>query len=217
MIFIAGSTAATQSDIDSASAAQADMEEEEDEISGEAAIQAVLTGAIAKVVYKSAIDAIPDQIEFRHNFLKLLSQFKFEGIAVIQDTILDSIQRDFGDTEEAWDLKARAGSGSQASIPQVWCQPRHVVMHMHHMAMHSVLLCCPSYALQEHTTLHDSLQSTCGLTVLDQAQAACVLLKCCCKTLTNQQRHSTAPLLHCLQPIVVCSCNGLPVIVQSLL
>lgn len=113
-----GSTAATQSDIDSASAAQADMEEEEDEVSGEAAIQAVLTGAIAKVVYKSAIDAIPDQIEFRHNFLKLLSQFKFEGIAVIQDTILDSIQRDFGDTEEAWDLKARAGSGSQASIPQ---------------------------------------------------------------------------------------------------
>ena len=163
MIFIAGSTAATQSDIDSASAAQADMEEEEDEISGEAAIQAVLTGAIAKVVYKSAIDAIPDQIDFRHNFLKLLSQFKFEGITVIQDTILDSIQRDFGDTEEAWDLKARAGSGSQASIPQVWCQPRHVVMHMHHMAMHSVLLCCPSYALQDHTTLHDRLQATCGL------------------------------------------------------
>ena len=131
MLPIAGSTSATPSDIDSASAAQADVEEEDDEMSGEAAIQAVLTGAIAKVVYKSAIDVIPDQIDFRHNFLKLLSQFKFEGIAVIQDTILDSIQRDFGDTEEAWDLKARGASGSQASVSQVGCQLRHSVMHIH--------------------------------------------------------------------------------------
>ena len=94
-------------------------DEDEEEMSGEAAIQAVLTGAIATVVYKSAIAAVPDSITFRHGFLKLLSQFKFEGTGAIQQTILDSIQRDFGDAEEAWDLKARAASGGEATTSQV--------------------------------------------------------------------------------------------------
>ena len=94
---------------------------EEDE-QGDTAIQVVLTGAVAKVVFKNAIQAIPHSLDFRHNFLKLLVQFKFEGISAIQQAILDSIYRDFGDTEQSWDLKARAAcadSASELPSPQV--------------------------------------------------------------------------------------------------
>ena len=87
----------------------------EEEQQGEAAIQAVLSGAIAKVVFKSAIAAIPDSLSFRHSFLKLLAQFKFEGVAAIQQTILDSIHRDFGDTEESWDLRARTAAAASVA------------------------------------------------------------------------------------------------------
>lgn len=89
---------------------------EEDDQAGHAAIQVVLSGAVAKVVYKSAIQAIPHSLDFRYSFLKLLSQFKFEGMAAIQQAILDSIHTDFGDTEESWNLRARAGNES-AEVP----------------------------------------------------------------------------------------------------
>lgn len=79
----------------------------------------MLTGAIAKVVYRSAIEAVPDSISFRKGFLEILSQFKFEGLVSLREAILDSIQQDFGDTEEAWDLKARASSNDEASTSQV--------------------------------------------------------------------------------------------------
>lgn len=79
----------------------------------------MLTGAIAKVVYSSAIEAVPDSIGFRKAFLDILSQFKFEGLSSLREAILDSIQQDFGDTEEAWDLKARAPSNDKTSTSQV--------------------------------------------------------------------------------------------------
>lgn len=102
-------------------------------LSGEAAIHAVLTGAIAKVVYRTAIEAIPDSITFRQGFLEILFQFKFEGVRSLQEAILDSIQQDFGDTEEAWDLKARAASNDQASTSQVSWQllPDVTLRHVH--------------------------------------------------------------------------------------
>lgn len=89
---------------------------EEDEQAGHAAIQMVLSGAVAKVVYKSAIQAIPHSLDFRYSFLKLLSQFKFEGITAIQQDILDSIHSDFGDTEESWNLRACAANDT-AELP----------------------------------------------------------------------------------------------------
>jgi len=89
---------------------------EEDDQAGHAAIQVVLSGAVAKVVYKSAIQAIPHSLDFRYSFLKLLSQFKFEGMAAIQQAILDSIHTDFGDTEESWNLRARAANDT-AELP----------------------------------------------------------------------------------------------------
>ena len=84
--------------------------DEEDDQAGHAAIQLVLNGAVAKVVYRSAIQAIPHSLDFRYSFLKILSQFKFEGIAAIQQAILDSIHTDFGDTEESWNLRACAAN-----------------------------------------------------------------------------------------------------------
>ena len=87
----------------------------EEEEQGDAAIQVVLTGAVAKVVFKNAIQAIPHSLDFRYGFLKLLAQFKFEGISAIQQAILDSIYKDFGDTEQCWNLKARAASADTAS------------------------------------------------------------------------------------------------------
>lgn len=116
-----GPSAAPQADLDSLSEAQAATEEQAEALSAEDAINAVLTGAIAKVVYKTAIEAVPDSIDFRQSFLEILSKFKFEGVESLQQAILDSIQRDWGDTEEAWDLKARAASGDQASTSKVRC------------------------------------------------------------------------------------------------
>lgn len=115
----AGTITVSQADIQPASEADEAMQEEEEEQSGEAAIQAVLTGAIAKVVYRNAIQAVPDSIDFRNGFLKLLAQFNFEGLGSIQQSVLDSIQHDFGDTEQAWDLQARAASDGPASSSQV--------------------------------------------------------------------------------------------------
>ncbi|DBA99850.1 hypothetical protein WJX77_002505 [Trebouxia sp. C0004] len=89
---------------------------EKDDQAGHAAIQVVLSGAVATVVYKSAIQAIPHSLDFRYSFLKLLSQFKFEGIAAIQQAVLDSIHTDFGDTEESWKLRAAAATDS-AELP----------------------------------------------------------------------------------------------------
>ena len=120
---LAGATATAQAELDPLQEAQTATEEQEEAQSGEAAIHAVLTGAIAKVVYKTAIEAVPDSIDFRQGFLEVLSHFKFEGVSSLQQAILDSIQRDFGDTEEAWDLKACAASNNQASTAQVSCYP----------------------------------------------------------------------------------------------
>ncbi len=109
----------------------ADIAAAEEEQQGEAAIQVVLSGAVAKVVYKSAIQAIPNSLAFRHSFLKLLAQFKFEGSDAIQQAILGSIQRDFGDTEESWALRAQAASINQSSnsvssqVLPCKCQGKH--------------------------------------------------------------------------------------------
>ena len=106
-----------------------------EERQGQAAIQAVLSGAVAQMVYKSAIAAIPTSIDFRHCFLTLLSQSKFDGCASIQQAILDSIRDDFGDTEEAWDLRARAACAtkpSDAVSQEVHCSS----------LLHALLLIC---------------------------------------------------------------------------
>lgn len=80
-------------------------------------MQAVLSGAVAKVVYKSAIAAIPDSLSFRQGFLELLGQFKLDGVPAIRQAVLDSIQRDFGDSEECWEVQARAAAAAAGLSP----------------------------------------------------------------------------------------------------
>lgn len=102
------------------------LDSAEEEQQTEAAVQVVLSGAVSMVVYRNAIAAIPNSLDFRHSFLKMLTQFQFQGIDSIQQAILDSIHRDFGDTEESWDLRARSAftpHSSDAIAPQVLPQP----------------------------------------------------------------------------------------------
>ena len=102
------------------------LDSTEEEQQTEAAVQVVLSGAVSMVVYRNAIAAIPNSLDFRHSFLKMLTQFQFQGIDSIQQAILDSIHRDFGDTEESWDLRARTAftpRSSDAIAPQVLAQP----------------------------------------------------------------------------------------------
>lgn len=49
-----------------------------------AAQQAVLNGAVAAVVYRSAIKAIPGSVEFRAKFLEILAPFDFPGRAALE-------------------------------------------------------------------------------------------------------------------------------------
>ena len=45
----------------------------------EAAMQAVLAGGVARVVYRSAIASVPQDLPFRARFLAALEQFQFPG------------------------------------------------------------------------------------------------------------------------------------------
>ena len=174
---LAGATAAPQAVLDSVSEAQAATEaqtatEAAAEVqSGEDAINAVLTGAVAKVVYKSAIDAVPDSIDFLQGFLEILSKFKFEGVNSLQQTILDSIQRDFGDTEEAWDLKARAASSDQASTSEVAASSCPMVRDAIHVALSLCLLLLCYFMHMVDSLLH---RAACKLTATLGLRLACV-------------------------------------------
>ncbi len=79
-------------------AASADAD---DEVAGDAAepssaaVKAVLSGAVARVVYKTAIAAIPTSLSFRARFLHVLRQFHFEGVASLREQVLTSVRCDF--------------------------------------------------------------------------------------------------------------------------
>lgn len=49
-----------------------------------AAVAAVLNGAVAGVVYRSAIAAVPDSVPFRARFLELLAPLDFPGKAALE-------------------------------------------------------------------------------------------------------------------------------------
>lgn len=49
-----------------------------------AAVAAVLNGAVALVVYRSAIAAVPDSVPFRAKFLELLAPLEFPGRAALE-------------------------------------------------------------------------------------------------------------------------------------
>lgn len=71
------------------------------------AMQAILSGAIAGVVFRSAIEAVPQDLRFRTQFLAALQPFRFQGVKDLEATIYRSIASDFGSQPEAVDLAAR--------------------------------------------------------------------------------------------------------------
>ncbi len=62
----------------------------------EAAVQAVLSGAVAGVVLRSAIKAIPQDLGFRARLLELLAGADFAGARALEAQVLEYITRDFG-------------------------------------------------------------------------------------------------------------------------
>lgn len=81
----------------------------EDEAGDEsaAAVQAVLNGAVAQVVFRNAVAAVPDSLPFRAKFLAILAPHRFLGRADLEGVIYHSIKEDFAGSPEAWDLHAR--------------------------------------------------------------------------------------------------------------
>ncbi|GAB4819004.1 hypothetical protein N2152v2_006050 [Parachlorella kessleri] len=72
-----------------------------------AAVKAVLNGAVAAVVYRSAVKAVPGSVDFRRKFLDILRPFDFPGKAGLQELVYTSVAADFADSGQAWDLRAR--------------------------------------------------------------------------------------------------------------
>lgn len=72
-----------------------------------AAVKAVLSGAVAHVVYKNAVGAIPNSLSFRVRFLHVLRQFRFEGVEKLREQVLASVGSDFAQNPEAVDVLAR--------------------------------------------------------------------------------------------------------------
>jgi len=60
--------------------------------------------AVAKVVYAGAIEAIPDDVSFRLQFLDLCQNFPFTE--TMEDLIFKTIRRDFKDNPKAWIARA---------------------------------------------------------------------------------------------------------------
>lgn len=58
---------------------------EDDVAKAEAAVQAVLSGRVAEIVFRSAVDALPCTVAVWRRFLDALQPFSFPGIASIAE------------------------------------------------------------------------------------------------------------------------------------
>ncbi|WIA08040.1 hypothetical protein OEZ85_007510 [Tetradesmus obliquus] len=98
----------------------------------QAAVRAVLTGAVAKLVFQNALKAAASSkggssnylkpsaaaaaaaagsgkgLGFRAGFLEVLGRYRSPGVAGLRQEVLDSIRQDFPEEPEAADLLARA-------------------------------------------------------------------------------------------------------------
>lgn len=71
------------------------------------AAEAVLKGAVAKVVYNNAVAVIPGLLGFRARFLEILESVELPGKEELEGHILDDIASAFAGTPGAVDLEAR--------------------------------------------------------------------------------------------------------------
>ncbi|PNH07975.1 U3 small nucleolar RNA-associated protein 6 [Tetrabaena socialis] len=81
--------------------------EGQDEGRSAAATRAVMQGGVARIVFKNAIEELPASLAFRARFLDVLRAFDFDFVTGLLEQVYDSIRKDFGKVEEAWDLLAR--------------------------------------------------------------------------------------------------------------
>ncbi|KAJ8038959.1 U3 small nucleolar RNA-associated protein 6-like [Holothuria leucospilota] len=100
---------------------QSQMSLEEDEAS-------LLKGKLAKLVYKSALKAIPDNIQFRLQFAKISEEFDFTRD--ITDEIYDDLLADHPDKELTWNVLARRPltfldkkANGELSLHKIWNHP----------------------------------------------------------------------------------------------
>eukprot|EP00590_Aulacoseira_subarctica_P010468 CAMPEP_0172435910 /NCGR_PEP_ID=MMETSP1064-20121228/71443_1 /TAXON_ID=202472 /ORGANISM="Aulacoseira subarctica , Strain CCAP 1002/5" /LENGTH=727 /DNA_ID=CAMNT_0013184279 /DNA_START=182 /DNA_END=2365 /DNA_ORIENTATION=+ len=61
-------------------------------------------GSIPAVIYNNAIKTIPNSVSFRLKFLEVCKDFP--NTTLVEENILTSVERDFGDNPDAWIVKA---------------------------------------------------------------------------------------------------------------
>ncbi|KDD71535.1 hypothetical protein H632_c4840p0, partial [Helicosporidium sp. ATCC 50920] len=82
------------------------------------AVQAILRGAIAKVVYNSAVQAVPGSVEFAARFLDVLRAQGIQDGKELQAFILEDVSRRFPDSQKTWALRAEAARLEASSAAQ---------------------------------------------------------------------------------------------------
>ncbi|KAJ9518134.1 hypothetical protein QJQ45_010109 [Haematococcus lacustris] len=85
-------------------AAAADVTEQDD--TSEAAVRAVLTGAVVKTVLQAALSALPRSLSLCTSLLAVITQFSFPGTAQLMQCVVSHLQLEFGEVEAAWELRA---------------------------------------------------------------------------------------------------------------
>lgn len=73
----------------------------------EAAVRAVLTGAVARIVIRNAVAALPRSLSLRTALLRVLARFSFPGVREMEAEVYDGIAADFPADEDAWEVLAR--------------------------------------------------------------------------------------------------------------
>ncbi|KAK9868819.1 hypothetical protein WJX84_006213 [Apatococcus fuscideae] len=73
-----------------------------------AALQGLLEGAIARVVFRNAADAHPGRLDIRAKFLETLRPFSFPGVAQLSEEILADVAQNFAEDPQAWELRAQS-------------------------------------------------------------------------------------------------------------
>ncbi|GBF90696.1 U3 small nucleolar RNA-associated protein [Raphidocelis subcapitata] len=80
------------------------------EADADAAVAAVLTGAIAAVVARSAAAALPRDLALRRGLLEAAAKYGFPGVRALSAGVLAGIEADFPQDPEAVDVLARAAA-----------------------------------------------------------------------------------------------------------
>jgi len=89
-----------------------------DEKSYSDATNPFLSGAIPILVYRNAIKAIPNDVNFRLGFLRIYSTFDESSVGEAE--VLDSLIRDFPEDEHCWAIWARQSVDDQSRAHNRW-------------------------------------------------------------------------------------------------